>query len=218
MTTRTHRSLRAWQLWCTRAHCGCLWRKRGSPGNSSAIARGGGVTDAVEQRGVAAATMTWAPVKASSCVRETLNKAGNGCGSGLWGSQPLLQGEGGWGDDVIDETRPVTSGVLQCFRFREKRERGNAPFRKGKGADEAALGSHTEGWPEDAIATDNQSQTASGLTRGGRQPVRLVRPKDLLSKILLWDQTYYLNRMGWKKDVLESKENCEEKFKFSQFK
>jgi hypothetical protein len=74
--TGTCRSSNVWQLWCTWVHCGCLGRKRGSLGTSSAVARGSGETNAVGQQGVVAVT-TWAPVRASSYARETQSKAGN---------------------------------------------------------------------------------------------------------------------------------------------
>jgi hypothetical protein len=58
--------------------------------------------------------------------------------------------------------------------------------RKGKGERGTTLGSHVKGRPEDVATTDSRSRVASRLTRGGRQPVGPVEPKDCLRRILLW--------------------------------
>jgi hypothetical protein len=67
-----------------------------------------------------------------------------------------------------------------------KKEEGQHPFWKEKGACGEALGSHAEGRLEGVAArrrvamADYRSRATSRLTRGGRQPVGSVRPKDCL--------------------------------------
>jgi hypothetical protein len=39
----------------------------------------------------------------------------------------------------MEEKRSTVSGVIQCFRFREKRGMDSTPFRKGKGECKAAI-------------------------------------------------------------------------------
>jgi hypothetical protein len=90
--------------------------------------------------------------------------------------------------------------------------KGHHPFRKGKGTYGATLGSHVEGWPENAAAADTQSLAASGLTQGGRQSVGSVGPTGYLDQILLWDQIDCRNGMGWEREILGPEENCGEEF------
>jgi hypothetical protein len=66
--------------------------------------------------------------------------------------------------------------------FREKRGRGSALFRKGKGARMVALGSRVERRPKDAAV---RRWPAFGLTRGERQPIELIGVKGYLGRILL---------------------------------
>jgi hypothetical protein len=44
----------------------------------------------------------------------------------------LLEGGGGRGDGTVEEKRSTVSGGIQCFCFREKIERDNTCFRRGK--------------------------------------------------------------------------------------
>jgi hypothetical protein len=70
-----------------------------------------------------------------------------------------------------------------------RKRKGHCPFWKGKGVCEAALGSRTEGRPEDAmarwcvIAVGGRSRAPFGLTRDGRQQ---VGPNGCLDRMLLW--------------------------------
>jgi hypothetical protein len=60
--------------------------------------------------------------------------------------------------------------------FQGEEMKGQCPFRKGKGAREVGIVSHTEEQSEDAAvrwcaaATGSWSWATSGLTRGGRHP------------------------------------------------
>jgi hypothetical protein len=66
-------------------HESSLWmigEEEGPSGDIIDHSSGGEATDAVGQRGVVAAT-TWAPTRASYCVRETQRKVENGCSGRL---------------------------------------------------------------------------------------------------------------------------------------
>jgi hypothetical protein len=128
-------------------------------------------------------------VRMSSYIRETQRKAGNECGGRLWGSRHHLYGRGGRGDGTVKEKRSMVSEVIQFFHFMEKRGRGITYFKRGKEHARWLLVSAHRGdrmmqWC--AAAAGNRSRTTSGLTRGGRQPLRPVTPKCCLGRILLW--------------------------------
>jgi hypothetical protein len=64
----------------------------------------------------------------------------------------------------------------------------------------------------DAAVTDSRSRGASRLTRDGRQTVGQVGPNGCLVRYYYGDQTDY--GMGWEREILRPKENCEEKFEY----
>jgi hypothetical protein len=101
-------------------------------------------------------------------------------------SSSLMLGE----EEGVSRNLTGHSSRRQSDVFISNRKRkGHCPFRKGKGVCEAALGSRTEGRPEDAmarwcaIAAGGRSRAAFGLTRDGRQQ---VGPNGCLDRMLLW--------------------------------
>jgi hypothetical protein len=80
---------------------------------------------------------------------------------------------------VKEKQSSTTSEVIQCFRFGEKRGRGNTHFGRGKEHVKRLLVlTHWCG-----VAASSRSWAASRLTRGVRQP---VGPKGCLGRIMLW--------------------------------
>jgi hypothetical protein len=127
---RTHRNLSTRWVWCTEICRGCLGRKRGSPGTSPVVARGGGAIDAVGRWGVVAA------VTLSSGESEFLRKRNpKKCEEWMWRQimrlmTPFIgrRREGRWG--TMEEKRSMVSGVIQYFCFKKKRGRDSTHFRR----------------------------------------------------------------------------------------
>jgi hypothetical protein len=160
----------------------------GSPGASSPVARGGRATYVARRQGVAVAT-TWAPAGARSCARETQSKAGNGCGSGLWGlPTPFI----GW----RRERRQCRGGETTCdewsfsmLLFQGEEKKQATPVSKGERrtqGDSWYLCEGATGGCSGAATTHNRSRAASGLTWGGAQLVVPVGLKGCLDQIPLW--------------------------------
>jgi hypothetical protein len=168
--------------------------------------------------------VTWAPVRASSCVRETQRRRGMDARQIMRIPTPFIgprrKGRRYHGTET-------TNGKCSYSMFPfwgEEWKGAQRPFQKGKGACEVILGFHAEGRSEDAVGrwcaatSSNQSRATFGLTRGGRQSVESVESKGCLDQILLWRSNKLENRMDWEREILGPKENCEENFGLLQFK
>jgi hypothetical protein len=72
----------------------------------------------------------------------------------------LLYGGEGRGDNVVEEKRLTTSGILQCFHFDERREmKGQLLFWNGKDARGVAVSSRAKGQSEDEATRRRSSRS-----------------------------------------------------------